>query len=446
MRIKVHLLGYAVLATSIFTVSAFSLRGPTQWPGVTTTVDVDEEYRWNVPVVTYAFDQSFIDYFGPDGIKAVRKAFDILNALPRASRIDIDSYPLHTRGFNTDASEQNLYDMKSMALSTIIQQLGLDSPTEHVFDEESLGYEPILFHNFDPATLEPSFYVNGTLYTNYLYDFETRVDPLSFGWNAVADCLLSAGDYYSGLTRDDVGGLRYLLSRSNINREPAPSIISSKNRVTRRGGVEKILFVPLRSSRNPFGMMKPDILFSAGDNNWNAIEVTGPNWINCAGQNGNPGGDGPGVIRGPVRITFQKFGVRVATSDTYSYVSQLGWGSFDDANLTPLGAWQPNQIRTANVREFYSGSGYGSGPKLEEVQVPYGAAVALQVSSNNVDWTTVATVINKGGAIVWNHQSDQGPAPNNFMRAVRGDASNSSEGSVSMSTWDWSGELVPVGR
>ena len=36
-----------------------------------------EEYRWNVPVLTYAFDQSFLDYFGSNGVAAVEKAFQI---------------------------------------------------------------------------------------------------------------------------------------------------------------------------------------------------------------------------------------------------------------------------------------------------------------------------------------------------------------------------------
>ena len=26
-------------------------------------MDVTNEYRWNVPVLTYGFDQSFVDYF-----------------------------------------------------------------------------------------------------------------------------------------------------------------------------------------------------------------------------------------------------------------------------------------------------------------------------------------------------------------------------------------------
>ena len=29
---------------------------------------LDSEYRWNVPIVTYGFDRSFLDYFGANGV------------------------------------------------------------------------------------------------------------------------------------------------------------------------------------------------------------------------------------------------------------------------------------------------------------------------------------------------------------------------------------------
>src|SRR5690242_6916 len=46
-----------------------------------------EGYRWNVPVLTYAFDFTFLQYFGPQGVAAVDQAFAILNALPPASQM-----------------------------------------------------------------------------------------------------------------------------------------------------------------------------------------------------------------------------------------------------------------------------------------------------------------------------------------------------------------------
>src|ERR1035437_10718763 len=34
-------------------------------------MDISNEYRWNVPVVTYGFAQSFLDYFGKKGVARV---------------------------------------------------------------------------------------------------------------------------------------------------------------------------------------------------------------------------------------------------------------------------------------------------------------------------------------------------------------------------------------
>src|SRR6266404_4804702 len=50
-------------------------------------MDIGEGYRWNVPVVTYGFDQSFVDYFGSNGVAAVESAIQVLNDLPPASTI-----------------------------------------------------------------------------------------------------------------------------------------------------------------------------------------------------------------------------------------------------------------------------------------------------------------------------------------------------------------------
>ena len=61
---------------------AFSLLGPyTDWMYQTNgyrqpadiggPMDINEDYRWNVPLVTYGFDQSFLDYFGSNGVAAV---------------------------------------------------------------------------------------------------------------------------------------------------------------------------------------------------------------------------------------------------------------------------------------------------------------------------------------------------------------------------------------
>ena len=70
--------------------SAFSLLGPVNevfqvpplsydLPGdIGAPKNLGEEYRYNTPVLYYAFDQSFLDYFGSNGVRAVEQALAIL--------------------------------------------------------------------------------------------------------------------------------------------------------------------------------------------------------------------------------------------------------------------------------------------------------------------------------------------------------------------------------
>src|ERR1051325_5231065 len=51
-------------------------------------MNIGEEYRWNVPVVTYGFDASFLEYFGSNGVAAVERAIEVLNRLRPASQLN----------------------------------------------------------------------------------------------------------------------------------------------------------------------------------------------------------------------------------------------------------------------------------------------------------------------------------------------------------------------
>src|SRR5579864_3591296 len=73
------------LAMLAFRSQAFSLLGPfTDWMYATNgyhlgydiggPMNINEGYRWNVPVVTYGFGKSFLDYFGSNGVAAVEGA------------------------------------------------------------------------------------------------------------------------------------------------------------------------------------------------------------------------------------------------------------------------------------------------------------------------------------------------------------------------------------
>src|SRR5689334_22057698 len=96
-------------------------------------MEIGEGYRWNVPIVTYGFDKSFIDYFGKAGVVAVEQAIKILNALPTASRIKPKNYPLDTARMNYSAQAQNIIDLKSVTLCLLLEQMGLAAPSRYTW-------------------------------------------------------------------------------------------------------------------------------------------------------------------------------------------------------------------------------------------------------------------------------------------------------------------------
>lgn len=226
-----------------------------------------EAYRWNVPVVTYAFDRSFLYYFGSNGVQEVDKAFALLNSyttnLTNFSR-DLTEIPTESQRENYMAGQLGMYDVKSVVFCEMMQQLGLASAERYVWclrDRRTLTLGNTTYtnyvvetRNFDPVSLQPTSYVNGVLYTYTIYDqflanpdvadaVESMVDPLAFGFNTVAGALDSKGmldtsassfifrpgRFFTGLTRDDVGGLRYLFRPDSYQLEQLPANVDVVN-------------------------------------------------------------------------------------------------------------------------------------------------------------------------------------------------------------------------
>jgi len=286
--------------SSSLRVNAFALLGPFE-PWMTATngfyptsgdiggpMALTNEYRWNVPVVTYGFDQSFIKFFGSNGITAVQNAIQILNDLPPASQIDLGNFPYFTQSHNHLAESKGLNDLKSTTLFLLLEQLGLARPSDsvfvlrrwnplfvgpaslsvyggHVFFEtnwtsEILDYN-IVTRNYDSATRSPSDFVNGVLYAGEVFTDVTGVSSIPLivvdpsqaneAFSAVADQAITSGTFYKGITRDDAAGLNYLYSPDNINYETLLSSIVSAETNGRaivngawRPGVDKINFIP----------------------------------------------------------------------------------------------------------------------------------------------------------------------------------------------------------
>src|SRR5579862_6222598 len=100
------------LGCAVQSASAFSLLGPLgletyQVPAIGYGIGGDvgdprniaQEYRWNTPVVYYAFDQNFVDYFGSNGMAAIESGIDIIDKLKPFSSYSspLTEFPLKTQ-------------------------------------------------------------------------------------------------------------------------------------------------------------------------------------------------------------------------------------------------------------------------------------------------------------------------------------------------------------
>jgi hypothetical protein len=280
---------------------------------------------------------------------------------------------------------------------------------------------------------------------------------------AVADGWVgsSPGFFYTGLTRDDAGGLRYLLQTNNLNFESLlPDVhgagVNSNNYVNLalRGGVDKIVFIqemvdPLTGQfftpvTNQFtdtyvtnGILmrqqlervtyQPDFVFSASDSGQVpvTVECTGTsNWLNNAGLNGDPNLAGPGTIRPQVTIDFPKFGLDaiVITSDPgVIQVSSERWASYDASTNSPViyptetavGAGNPWTIHLSLLNINYQP--LPGGYFTWQLPVPLGTTVTLETSTNLVDWAPLTTVTNYGVPLFWEHLYSR---PTEYFRAI----------------------------
>ena len=267
LRILNHFGWVAALMLGFPSAWAFSLGGPVNEAYQVSTIgynlpgdieapkNIGEEYRWNTPVNYYAFHPSFLEYFGTNGVNAVEQAIGIINALTNTpfSSIDLNQFPLEVYRFNPRAQALHLIDLKTEALETMIEELPLVQPDRYVWTLRERRVQPglscpfmiyhVIMRNFDPFTYEPTPYINGVLFTYIIREICTGPDPLGVTINFPVDETaqefsavatrggLRFGSYAVGLSRDDVGGLRYLYRTNNVNWESASgnSVLFSTN-------------------------------------------------------------------------------------------------------------------------------------------------------------------------------------------------------------------------
>lgn len=444
-------------------------------------MDIGQGYRWNVPVVTYGFDQSFIDFFGSNGVAAVEGAIAILNGLPPASTVALTNFPQQIMRQSFLAEMDYDYDLKSAALVLLLEQMGVGQPTPNIFDLRqwdpiflTQGYEYswppgtipnlIIERNFDPETLEPSHSVNGVNWSAQVFVdgassdvIEFTTDPMQPALTAVADLtpfqlpmgvpsnLIQPGGFFcNGLTRDDVGGLAYLLNTNTLYFETLlPDVQGTGTnfgnyvKFALRPGVEKVNFVRQQyaSTNGQFVpitnnytdtyvtnstflhqsvqriISQPDILFSAADlaiPGYGYERTDTSRWWNSAVLNGQTNQTGPGVITPPVKITFDWRGTVVETYDEYPdspFVYAPKWSSFAISPVTvyPQASTFPGADKLSiHFRLVAPGS---NSQRAIDWKIPtrLGGVIALQSSTNLVDWATIATATNYTSSITWYH-------------------------------------------
>jgi len=301
--------------------------------------NIGEEYRRNIPVLFYSYNANFLDFFGSNGVAAVDSAFAIVNNAftnnPTGRTNGLDGYSADLREFpdtaqslNFDAQALGLTDLKSTTMFLLMEQLGLADPDRYVWTlhDRILNAIPgakcpldelylVVQRNYDVVNsplnqIQYSSFINDTLYT---YDIEEActgpnplaltfpfsVDPFDQVDTALASFGLNTGGFYTGLTRDDVGGLRYLLTTNNINFET-----SGTGSLLMNPGAEELLtsenlsdLLPFASTNDPALLpgLFPGLIVTGSSNSFTV--VCAPNVVSYfTNKNGEPVGSAPSFV------------------------------------------------------------------------------------------------------------------------------------------------------
>ena len=146
-------------------------------------------FRWTLPDFTYAFDASFVNYFGPEGMEAVHDAVHVINDFFENEEYSgVSALDLHKHGFagnfnttwkNTTAQNGQVLDIKSMVLGTMVNFLGLGNPHQHMWTISTIygGPHQPMWTNISgvptllPPTSDNAYWKIGANLRNY--------DPLS---------------------------------------------------------------------------------------------------------------------------------------------------------------------------------------------------------------------------------------------------------------------------
>ena len=255
--------------------------------------DFMEGYRIVTPVLYYAADSTFLDYYGMGALTNVDAAFAIINgalcghtnspiflqnatsgyfvnssgitnggAVTLASNDTVDKYSSDLSEFPQKSAEVNytaraarIVDLKSHVLRELVLDIGLEDPMQYVWTLHNRVPDPfvktpqcpqdwqylVVQRNFDLNALSNapySAYINNSLFTYEIYDYcgpttdnpwtaithNTTADgsasrDTSLATGGILGGELASGHYFTGVTRDDLAGLRFLMSTNSVHWE-----------------------------------------------------------------------------------------------------------------------------------------------------------------------------------------------------------------------------------
>ena len=416
--------------------------------------NLGEEYRRSTPVIYYAYDASFqaADYFGLEAVTNIDGAFGIINSLTNVDTYspDLSEFPLTSQEYNYTAKGLYLTDLKSIMLHLLVEQLGLADAGRYTWTLHGRAPGPacpvtavydVVQRNFDivPSSqgqVQYSPYVNGALLSYYIAEICSGPPPelsstvpyltdpeaplfgpvsantflgddlgLEFGSSGGLGLFglhlpvvygLQIGGYYTGLTRDDVAGLRYLIQTNNINYEPIPASSLWFNVVTNFDSLAQTTF-PSTTATNISGTNGGFYVFDGtyGYGDYGFLVATSLTNSPAALQALYPG----------LQIDFANSTatMRSVTNWTFTqYFTNAGYGSTYPPQLTlvtvsnPIVVWQQTfSTRFANV--FTNNVRTNTTYQLQTITVqptpgqPYPAA-----PQTNVTTTTVKSSIPSG--------------------------------------------------
>ncbi len=205
---------------------------------------VKEFNRWNYPELTYAFDSTFIRYFGHNGMAAISNAFTVLNDFFEpadktytngvSSLNLITEYDQHfsTWEFNPSANVNSVTDIESITLGLLVNHLGLGNPHRYCFViHDVMGYAranntgtfQVTMRNYDPYTYQPTSVINGVTHSYWLFNDSPANTANITIWDAV-EYTVGSDNQYSAIAaiRDVInfGGLPWPAVAPTVFRTP----------------------------------------------------------------------------------------------------------------------------------------------------------------------------------------------------------------------------------